>query len=134
VAKLTDRQKNNILAKWNTGSYTKTQLAKTYKVSEKIIRNLVGNTKTKKGNIYIIQAGNLDIYKIGVTKNISERLKQLQTASFLELNVIKIRETSKYDSIERYLHKTLKEWNIRGEWFKLSNDMIIVIKKLIDEV
>lgn len=30
MAKLSDRQKKNILAKWHTGEYSKTDLAKLY--------------------------------------------------------------------------------------------------------
>ena len=51
MAKLKDRQRKNIKAKWNTGQYTKTQLAKTYKVDEKVIRNLVGKENPKNADI-----------------------------------------------------------------------------------
>jgi len=54
MAKLTDRQKNNIKAKWSTGQYTKTQLAKTYKVDEKVIRNVVG--KEEPTNAHLVEA------------------------------------------------------------------------------
>lgn len=55
MAKLTDRQKINILAKWNTGVYTKTELAKAYKVDEKVIRNIVG--KEEPTNSHFVEAG-----------------------------------------------------------------------------
>lgn len=54
MAKLTDRQRGNIIAKWNTGQYTKTALAKTYKVTEKVIRDLVG--KDEPTNSHIVEA------------------------------------------------------------------------------
>lgn len=54
MAKLTDRQRGNIVAKWNTGQYTKTALAKTYKVTEKVIRELVG--KDEPTNSHIVEA------------------------------------------------------------------------------
>lgn len=54
MAKLTDRQRSNIIAKWNTGQYTKTALAKTYKVTEKVIRELVG--KEEPINSHIVEA------------------------------------------------------------------------------
>ena len=54
MAKLSDRQKNNILAKWNTGSYSKVLLAKTYKVTEKTIRDIVG--KRPPSNAHIVDA------------------------------------------------------------------------------
>ena len=47
MAKLSDRQKNNIIAKWKTGQYTKIALAKTYKVDEKTIRKITENIEPK---------------------------------------------------------------------------------------
>lgn len=54
MAKLSDRQRNNILAKWNTGNYSKTDLAKAYKVHEKTIREIVGKEPPR--NAYIVEA------------------------------------------------------------------------------
>jgi DNA-binding XRE family transcriptional regulator len=47
MAKLTDRQRDNILAKWNTGQYSKSELARKYKVSEKTIRNIINGQPPK---------------------------------------------------------------------------------------
>lgn len=55
MAKLTDRQRDNIQAKWDTGNYTKVDLAKSYKVTEKVIRNIVGKAEPK--NAHIVEAG-----------------------------------------------------------------------------
>ncbi len=42
MAKLTDRQKAYLIAKWNTGQYTKKDLAKTYKISDVMVGKIVG--------------------------------------------------------------------------------------------
>ena len=42
------------MAKWDTGQYTKTQLAKTYKVNEKTIRDIVGKEEPR--NAHIVEA------------------------------------------------------------------------------
>lgn len=55
MAKLTDRQRNNILAKWHTGQFTKVQLAKMYKVDEKTIRLITDKQEPKNANI--VEAG-----------------------------------------------------------------------------
>ena len=55
MAKLSQVQKNNIIAKWSTGQYTKVQIAKAYKVTEKVIRELVG--KEPPSNADIVEAG-----------------------------------------------------------------------------
>lgn len=51
MAKLSDRQKRNIIAKWHTGQYTKTAIAKSYKVTEKVVRDLVGKEKPRNADI-----------------------------------------------------------------------------------
>ena len=51
MAKLTDRQKSNIRAKFKTGQYTKTQLAKSYKVDDKTIRNIVKGIEPENADI-----------------------------------------------------------------------------------
>lgn len=47
MAKLTSRQKDNIIAKWATGQYTKSELARKYKVTETTLRRVVGDTPQK---------------------------------------------------------------------------------------
>ena len=55
MAKLSERQKNNIIAKFKTGTYTNIQLAKLYKVHEKTIRNITDGIG--KDNADIVEAG-----------------------------------------------------------------------------
>lgn len=62
MAKISDRQKSNILAKWKTGEYSKVQLAKTYRVTEGAIRKIVGNQEPTNKGIVEVQA-ELEILK-----------------------------------------------------------------------
>lgn len=55
MAKLSDRQKNNIIAKWKTGVYTQRDLAKTYKVDVAIINRIV--KEIEKENAELVEAG-----------------------------------------------------------------------------
>lgn len=144
MAKLTDRQKNNIIAKWNTGSYTKTQLAKFYKVDESTIRKVInGKTKiknktssvgknisSKKGQLYVIQAGNTNFFKIGITRGeIEKRLSVLQTGNHLKLSIYHV---SYHDNVlqkEKELHRKYKNCRTTGEWFHFANNEIEFITK-----
>ena len=95
MAKLTDRQKLNIVAKWNTGNYTKTELAKQYKVNEKVIRELVG--KEKPINAEIVEAQTkLELFKKSekspteiqaINNAVAENLKVYQDKEKLRKNV-----------------------------------------------
>lgn len=55
MAKLTDRQKNNLIAKFKTGTYTNIELAKKYKISESMVRKITKGIN--KENSHIVEAG-----------------------------------------------------------------------------
>ena len=99
MAKLSETQKNNIVAKWNTGEYNKSQLAKAYKVTEKVIRNIVGLEKPSSVDIVEAQVM-LEKYKksekspnevTAINSAVAHRLKQEFSD---DNNRIKIYETT----------------------------------------
>ena len=76
--------------------------------------------------LYILQNGNTDQYKIGVTNNLNKRLQQLQTGCPFELKVVKIWTHYNRKVIEKYervLHRYFTKCGCRirenGEWFIL---------------
>ena len=107
MAKLSDRQKNNILAKWNTGTFTKVSLAKQYKVSEKIVRNIIDGQSPKHGDI--------------VTKQVSlnERKKsELRPIEFQAVNsaVLHIEKNRKHiNDLTKLVTKGLKKLVKKGK-------------------
>lgn len=116
MAKLTDRQKNNILAKWHTGQYTKTELAKMYKVDETTIRRITDKQEPKSADL--VEAGaKLEILKkadktpietIEINKAIKKRESELSIADEIEsvaldgtlLNVKSIRRKIEAEELE----------------------------------
>jgi hypothetical protein len=83
------------------------------------------------GFIYLINMGNTDLYKIGVTKKpIEKRKKALQTANPLKLSITHFYETDIYHKVEKVLHRNwnYKKYieedfeNLSGEWFKLNSE------------
>lgn len=86
--------------------------------------------------MYILQNGDTNQYKIGVTNNLNRRLSQLQTGCPLELKVVKIWQHPKRKIIERYeriLHRcfTAMGQKIRddGEWFTLYKADVVQLCK-----
>jgi predicted GIY-YIG superfamily endonuclease len=69
--------------------------------------------------IYLIKTKNEGKYKIGVTKDIQQRLKTLQTGSSDELILIDKYYSDYAFQIERALHNFYKPNNILNEWFEL---------------
>jgi len=71
--------------------------------------------------VYFIKAGYTQ-YKIGVSENIEKRLIQLQTGNPNRIKVVHIQEYSDMmiaRTIEKHLHRMLKEYRLNGEWFEL---------------
>ena len=76
------------------------------------------------GVVYFIKEGKSKRYKVGSTHNLPERLKKLQTANSRELSVYKSFICHSSSILETIIHRDLKEYNIRGEWFKLDKSLI----------
>ena len=70
--------------------------------------------------IYLIQSLENGYYKIGVSKNPSKRLQQLQTGNSSPLKLIEVYQTEFADKIERILQRRYTHLHKEGEWFNLS--------------
>jgi len=78
--------------------------------------------------IYIIRQGNSRIFKIGVSKNPTQRCKSLQTGNPHGLKVIftvPCNGVSAYQA-ESLIHNHLKTEKVKGEWFIIESDDRIV--------
>lgn len=88
---------------------------------------------TNPGYIYLINAENTDLYKIGLTtRNPHERLKELngkQSPYNLVLtHCIKVLDVR---GAERHLHKACEDYHHHNEWFKFPSDITpLVIKEM----
>ena len=83
-----------------------------------------------KGQIYIMECGGY--YKIGVSKNVSRRQKQLDNRPF-KVNIIYESDVIKdYFSIEKKIHTQYEDKRINGEWFNLGQNDINTIKAFLE--
>jgi len=77
------------------------------------------------GWLYLIR--NRDLYKIGITKNFENRMRQLKPD-----NVVAKFYTADFVKLERELHNRYKKYRIpQTEYFRLENSHIKEIKKRI---
>lgn len=72
--------------------------------------------RTKSTHLYILSCGAR--IKIGVTSNIDQRLKSLQTGNPEQIVVEYIEERKNPTKAERYLHKCFAKRRLVGEWFE----------------
>ena len=110
MAKLTDRKRNNIVAKWKTGVYTQRELAKTYNVDVATINKIV--KEIPKENADLVEAG-------VVFENAKKSTKSQQEIS--EIN----------KAIEYRLTKEFSEDNKRVKVYDLSYKLIDVVEDLL---
>ena len=81
-------------------------------------------------NVYVIKGSRINPtesnYKIGITRNIKERLETLQTSSPDKLELLFKHRTTEADKLEKSLHKFFKYYRIRenGEWFQFEDTKI----------
>ena len=88
------------------------------------------------GYVYLIgEIDNKGRYKIGSTKakDVSKRLKQLQTGNSSELFIKESYETEHPLKLEKMLHNHFKSSNLIGEWFELSESDIEAFKGVCEE-
>jgi hypothetical protein len=85
--------------------------------------------------VYIIQEGISNKYKIGRTANSSQERKiALQTANSSELRVVKIFKCDDSVYLEKTLHKYFKDKHIRGEWFELNENDFIILNEIVGSI
>lgn len=80
---------------------------------------------TKSQDVYLITDG--EYVKVGIAKNVQNRRNELQTSN---PKTLRIAATIEYGGIEleHKLHTKYAKYHARGEWFKLSKEIIEDIK------
>jgi hypothetical protein len=77
------------------------------------------------GHVYIVQAEDHDLFKIGKTSTtVEERIKALQTGCPYKLRLYQAIPTYFPERLEKLLHKIFREERHGGEWFAITSTMI----------
>lgn len=92
---------------------------KLYKERTTIGAVMYENVSGKEG-VYILRVSGTDQYKIGITKDVEKRLKNLQTGNPHPIELYAFYPTKYYKNLEKKVHKICKDRSIGGEWFSLS--------------
>ncbi len=85
----------------------------------------------EKGFVYIAkQTNEKNLYKIGITKNLSTRESTFKTGNIF-VKIIASMNHSSYKLIEKELHSRLSKYRVQGEWFSLDDDRLKAITKAL---
>ena len=93
-------------------------------LNEEEAKEIIGlNDSLTKGFVYLIR--NQDIFKIGITENLLNRMAQLEPDE-----VIDVIKCSNFREIERDLHKDYKQCRIpQTEYFRLNENQLLEVSK-----
>lgn len=80
--------------------------------------------------VYLIRSSENSYYKIGTTKNIQRRIKELQTGNADKIYLIDHYESDNAFKIEKALHNFFCYTNKFNEWFTLGIEDEIKFKEL----
>ena len=78
--------------------------------------------------IYLIKANEINLYKIGISKNADSRVKQLQTGCPYLLELVHYYEPKMFaNKVEKIMHRSMSIYkknenltSLMGEWFDLD--------------
>jgi len=94
---------------------------------------LESRLQKRMGYVYLLQADN-GLYKIGQSKVIDNRIKQLGLKLPYELNLVSTVLCLQYKELEAHLHERFADKHVRGEWFELDDADVEYIKGLGVEI
>lgn len=81
------------------------------------------------GHIYLLRSGD-GYFKIGKTKDLSQRFKALATALPFSVEVLHTISVSHMAWAEQHLHQLFARHRMNGEWFNLSPEQVAWIMSL----
>jgi hypothetical protein len=82
-----------------------------------------------KGSIYLLECGGK--YKIGISKNVDRRIKELDNRPFKVNKIISKDNVIDVYSKEQKLHTKYSKKRIDGEWYEFNQEEL---KNIIDEI
>lgn len=69
--------------------------------------------------VYLLKSDYSGYYKIGVSKNTSKRIKQLQTGSSENIQIVHVYKSDIPFKLETALHNRFSMYKINREWYNL---------------
>jgi hypothetical protein len=85
------------------------------------------------GIVYLLESNSK--YKIGkTTKNINNRISQLQVGCPEPIRLVAFYKTEKHSIIEKSLHRFFSHTNSIGEWFDLPINIVIDFKNICEKI
>jgi hypothetical protein len=85
-------------------------------------RTRMKRSPAKASRLYFIQCG--EFTKIGIASDPYSRLVELQVGCPYKLELLSVKYPADAGLAEELMHSRLDQYRVRGEWFKLPNDLL----------
>lgn len=82
------------------------------------------------GYVYLFECGGK--YKIGYSKNVERRMKDLDYRPFPINLITKTCLLEDAYKVEQYIHENLSEYKVIGEWYAFTDDQVQKLKKMLE--
>lgn len=79
--------------------------------------------KKRSGYVYIVKTDD-NFYKVGITNNVKNRIRGLQTSNPKKLELVGSFYSKDYQGLESHLHGKFDKHRRSGEWFELDIDAV----------
>jgi hypothetical protein len=83
---------------------------------------IIKNSNNDHVFVYLLYDKYFRRYKIGITKNLKKRIQSIARAAGTEIEIIDYFEGWKIN--EKLIHKHLKQFNLKGEWYKDCQEIL----------
>jgi hypothetical protein len=100
-----------------------------------LCRMLAANGEDRQArNLYLIRCGSTRYHKIGVSRNVRRRVRDLQSYNPMALYLLDSAPLRSFDDHERRLHKMYRARLIRNEWFDLDANAVSSIRAVLADL
>lgn len=87
-----------------------------------------------KSIVYVLSVKDFTLVKIGSTTAPKMRFKNIQTACPYDLFLWLSISTLRRKELENYLHSMFSQWRARGEWFRLPEEQLDLLRCKVAEL
>lgn len=96
------------------------------------LRKLVKDDFEEERDIYIVGLRGTDMYKIGISNDVRRRVKDIQSTSPFEVELINTTPGGK--GLEYSLQSILEPFWVRGEWFECPEDFVVGLSIIMEVI
>ena len=84
----------------------------------------------RKGYVYLLHPVGHNVYKIGCTVDLVNRLQRMQRGRDVPLEYVACIPSDDYELLEQRLHRIYRRFRLDGEWFALTPEDVEYIRGL----